>query len=81
MAESLAHYVARTDECASANLDRRAWTHPFTGETSHDSFADLYDQACLFYPELAEAYVRNDEALIARLVGGVNYEGRSVEGD
>lgn len=81
MAESMAHYVKRTDECASANLDRRAWVHPFTGETSHDSFADLYDQACLFYPELAEAYVRDDEALIAKLVDNVNYEGRSVEND
>lgn len=81
MAESMAHYVRRTDECVSANLDRRAWTRPFTDETSHDSFADLYDQARLFYPELAEAYVRDDETLIAKLVGHVNYEGRSVEDD
>lgn len=78
MAESMAHYVKRTDECASANLDRGAWTHPFTGETSHDSFADLYDRARLFYPMLAEAYVRDDETLVARLVDNVNYDGRSV---
>ena len=81
MAESLAHLVARTDECPSANLGRNEWVHPFTGETSHSSFADLYDEASLAYPEIAEAFARGDEARLARLVGGLNYEGRIVEDD
>ena len=81
MAESLAHLVTRTDECASANLGRNEWVHPFTGETSHSSFADLYDEASLAYPEIAEAFARGDEARLARLVGGLNYEGRIVEDD
>ena len=55
--------------------------NPFTGETSHSSFADLYDEASLAYPEIAEAFARGDQARLARLVGGLNYEGRIVEDD
>lgn len=76
MAQASAHYVRRTDECAAANLERRAWTHPFTGEVRTDSFADLFDEARLAYPALAEAFVRGDEARLRALVAGLSYEGR-----
>lgn len=75
LAEAHAHHVRRTDECAAANLERRAWRHPFTGEVRHDTFADLFDEARLAYPALAEALVRGDEAALRELVGGLSYAG------
>ena len=74
--EALAHYVQRRDECPAANLERRAWEHPYTGEVRTDSFADLFDEARLEYPALAEAFVRGDKDELSKLVGGLSYEGR-----
>lgn len=74
--EAMAHYVRRSNECPAANLDCRAWRDPFTGAVRHESLADLFDEARLAYPALAEAFVRGDEAALRRLVAGLNYEGR-----
>lgn len=76
MAEAMGHYVLRSRECPAANLECHAWESPFTHETSHESFPDLYDRARADYPALAEAVVRGDGARLAELVGGLNYEGR-----
>ena len=76
LAEAAAHYVRRSDECPAANLERRAWENPFTGEARTDSFADLFDEARLSYPALAEAFVRGGEKDLRELVAGLNYEGR-----
>ena len=76
LAEACAHYVWRTDECAAANLELRPWENPFTGEVRSASFADLFDEARLAYPALAEAFVRGDERRLRELVGGLSYEGR-----
>ena len=78
MAESFAHRVAESDECASANLERREWTNPFTGEKRHASFADLFEEALVTYPQLAEAFVRGDRERFDAIVGGLNYDGRPV---
>ncbi|MBM6675462.1 zinc dependent phospholipase C family protein [Olsenella uli] len=74
--QASAHYVRRTDECAAANLERGAWRHPFTGATRTDSFADLFDEARLAYPALAEAFVRGDEGRLRDLVAGLDFSGR-----
>ena len=76
LAEACAHYVWKTDECAAANLECRDWENPFTGEVRCVTFADLFDEARLAYPTLAEAFVRGDEGRLRELVGGLNYEGR-----
>lgn len=75
-AQALAHYVRRDGECPAANLERRAWRDPFTGAVRHESFADLFDEATLLYPRLAEAFARGDEKLLRALVAGRNYGGR-----
>ena len=75
-AEAMAHYVRRSNECPAANLECRPWEDPFTGEVRHESVADLFDEARLAYPALAEALVRRREAELRRLVGGLNYAGR-----
>lgn len=76
LAEGCAHYVRRTDDCPAANLSCRSWENPFTGEVRSASFADLFDEARLAYPALAEAFVRGDERQLRELVAGLNYEGR-----
>lgn len=80
-AESMAHRVVRTCDCPAANLDRREWHDPWTGETRHDSFADLFDQALVYYPMLAEALVRGKREHVRELVGGINYNGQRVTDD
>ncbi len=77
-AQASAHHVRRTDECPAANLACLPWTDPFTGARRTESFADLYDEARLTYPVLAEAFVRGDETRLRELVAGLNYEGRPV---
>jgi hypothetical protein len=47
----------------------------------HDSFADLFEEARLAYPALAETLVRGDEGRLRQLVGGLDYEGRHVVDD
>lgn len=78
-AEASAHYVRRGNECAAANLDCRPWRDPFDGRVRQESFADLFDEARLAYPALAEAFVRGDEDELRRLVAGRNYAGRPVD--
>ena len=75
-AEALAHYMRRDNECPAANLARRPWRDPFDGRVRHESFADLYDEARLAYPALAEAFVRGDEGELRRLVAGRSYAGQ-----
>lgn len=76
LAEAYAHYVTNESECPAANLSCRPWRHPFTDETRTESFADLFDEARLSYPALAEAFVRGNESQIRDFVSGLNYEGR-----
>ena len=75
-AEAMAHYVRRGNECPAANLDCLPWRDPYDGRVRHESFADLFDEARLAYPALAEAFMRGDESELRRLVGGRDYAGR-----
>lgn len=75
-AQASAHYVRRTNECPAANLDCRPWRDPYDGRVRRESLADLFEEARLAYPRLAEAFVRGDEAELRRLVDGRNYAGR-----
>ena len=78
-AEAMAHYVRRDNECPAANLECRPWADPFDGRVRHESFADLFDEARLAYPALAEALVRGDERALRGLVGGLDYAGRPID--
>ena len=77
-AESHAHYVRRTDDCPAANLANHGWRDPFDGTVRTESFADLFDEARLRYPALAEAFVRGNEDELATLVDGRNFQGERV---
>lgn len=74
--EAMAHYPTTTDDCPAANLEGRAWTNPFTGEVSHDSFADRFDLARTRWPEFAHAMIAGDREQLERLAGGISYDGR-----
>lgn len=77
-AEAHAHYVRRDDACPAANLEHRGWRDPFDGVTRTESFADLFDEARLLYPALAEAFVRGDVAELDRLTDGRDFRGERV---
>lgn len=77
----VAHRTCPAPAAAAANLDRRPWRDPTTGTVRHDSFADLFEEARLAYPALAEALVRGDEKRLRKLVGGLDYEGRRITDD
>lgn len=81
MARVMAHPTHVPDDCPSANLGRRPWSNPFTGEVRDASMADLYDEAALAYPSLAEAFVRGDAEGLRGLVGGLSFEGRPKTDD
>lgn len=77
-AEAHAHYARRTDDCPAANLAKHGWRDPFDGVVRTESFADLFDEARLRYPALAEAFARGDEGALAALVDGRNFQGARV---
>lgn len=71
-----AHPVQQGDRCPAANLERRPWRDASTGETSTESFADLYyDRALEAWPSFAEAFTRGEREVFAQLADGLNYNG------
>ncbi|QOY61229.1 zinc dependent phospholipase C family protein [Thermophilibacter immobilis] len=77
----VAHRACHEPASAAANLERRPWRDVVTDTVRHDSFADLFEEARLAYPALAETLVRGDEGRLRQLVGGLDYEGRHVVDD
>ena len=86
MAESMAHRVSTSDDCASANLQHRPWSDPATGEVRDESFPDLFfgalDQwadALDQWADVAQTYVRGDEQLLRAAVRNRNYNGMPTQ--
>ena len=79
MAQSMAHTAHPTDECASANLERRAWRDGDTGAVSHDSFPDLFFDATERWAELTEAFVTEASDDFFKTGFALDYNGRRVE--
>ena len=73
-----AHKPTRSDTCAAANLANSPWIDPDTSEVRNESFPELMEKAERRWGELAEAFIRGDEAQLRSLVGGVNYNGVRV---
>lgn len=72
---AMAHHPTTSDDCASANLDRRPWKDPSTGAVRNDSFADIFEDTLDAWPNIAESIVRGDIDAFAQLTHGVNYDG------
>ena len=76
--QALSHRVSTSEKCPAANLGHAEWRHPFTGETSTDSFADRFDEALRGWPALALAFTHGGDEL-REAVAGLNYSGMPVE--
>lgn len=76
--QALSHRVSTSEKCPAANLGHAEWRHPFTGETSTDSFADRFDEALHGWPALALAFTHGGDEL-REAVAGLNYSGMPVE--
>ena len=81
--EAMAHYDRAEDTSAFDNHEHAAWTNPFTGAASTESFWDLYEDAqervfdalsLFFGPEFGEEQAR-------QLTGGLNFSGMPVAED
>jgi acetyl esterase/lipase len=79
MAQAMSHTSRPSDECASANLGRRAWSDPETGAVSHDSFADLFFGATDYWAELTEGFVTAASDDFFEASFALDYRGRRVE--
>ena len=79
MAESMAHRVSTSDDCASANLRHLPWSDPATGEVRDESFPDLFFGALDQWADVAQTYVRGDEQLLRAAVGNRNYNGMPTQ--
>lgn len=72
------HRVVCESECAFANLDHKPWRNPYTGEASTASFADLFHDALLAWPEFARRFAQGDSQRLDDMIAGVNYNGRPI---
>lgn len=76
--QSLAHQVSKSNDCASANLERHEWVSPWTKEPSCESFMNLFDRAAEGWPALALAFTHGGDEL-KQAIAGLNYSGNPVE--
>lgn len=79
MLGALAHRPTASDECPAANLDHNPWADPATGQISHESFADLFQDALDRWPAIAEAYARGHYLKLERLLGDRDFNGVPLE--
>lgn len=77
---ALAHRVTTSEECPAANLDHAAWTNPFTGAVSHETFRERFEGALEGWPALSLAFTRGGDDL-REAVGGLNYSGVPLGAD
>lgn len=81
LVKAMSHRNRASAESAFANKDHNEWTNPFTGDTSTESFWDLYEEALgrvfdavgLFFSE------GFDEEAAERLTGNLNFSGQPVD--
>ena len=77
---ALAHRVTTSEECPAANLGHEAWTNPFTGAVSHETFRERFEGALEGWPALSLAFTRGGDDL-REAVGGLNYSGVPLGSD
>lgn len=77
--QALAHIDQKPEGCPAANLDHHEWKNPFVeGQTSSESFEEVFDRALQGWPELSSAFTAGGDELKGALAG-LNYGGKPVE--
>lgn len=77
--QALSHRVSTSEKCPAANLGHAEWRHPFTGETSTDSFArPASTRPCAAGPR-SRSRSPTAATSCARPWPGLNYSGMPVE--
>lgn len=75
--EALAHRIDMPADASAMNPERRPWIDPFSGEVSHDSFADRFEAAGQAYHLLLTQLL--DGADTRDITRGLDYEGRQLD--
>ena len=81
LVKAMSHRDRASAESEFANQDHRAWTNPFTGAETAESFWDLYEEALdrVFDAEALFFSSGFDEAAAERLTGNLNFSGKLVD--
>lgn len=66
------------DDCPFANLDHHRWRDPATGEASIASFADLFHDALIAWPEFSCRFAAGDQRRLADMIANINYYGQPL---
>ncbi len=74
---ALAHRATMELPRGAGNLDGRLWENPFTGETSTESFPEVFDRALKMYRVAAERLV--DGGDLTKVTMRLNYSGRVLD--
>lgn len=76
---SLAHRVTREAPAATANLHHRTWHNPYTGESSQESFPEVFARALDDYARVVELFIEGGD--MEAVTGHVSYSGRVLKAD
>lgn len=76
---ALAHRDTTEAPVRTGNLNHYAWQNPFSGETSHESFPEVFDRALDDYAQAAMRFIESTD--VAQVTEHVNYSGRPLGED
>lgn len=81
LVKAMSHRNRASADSAFANQSHETWTNPFTGETSTESFWDLYEEALSRVFDAEELFFGDgfDEAAAEELTGNLNFSGMPVD--
>lgn len=83
LARAMSHHARASVDSPFANQEHHSWTNPFTGDTSTESFWDLYEEAMDRVFDAEALFFSGDFDLAAaeRLTGNLNFSGAPVDPD
>lgn len=81
LVKAMSHRDRASAKSTFANQGHSEWTNPFTGETSTESFWDLYEEALGRVFDAVDVFFLDDfdEEAAERLTGNLNFSGEPVD--
>ena len=81
LVKAMSHRDRASAKSTFANQGHSEWTNPFTGETSTESFWDLYEEALGRVFDAVDVFFSDDfdEEAAERLTGNLNFSGEPVD--